>query len=292
MTTIYEVSDPFNPIIYKGTVIASNKSTVQEWTILDTEGCEHLFINNTLQSSKNDEVNYHETLVHSLMSGCKKIDNVLVLGGSEGCMAREILKWKVKKVTMVDWDESLITYFKGPGASWNSNSYDDPRVNVIIADALVWLKDCNMKFDCIFIDLFDPTKENYDDFHNILKMCKSCLSHGGGLSLNAGSINSKISSHILSLVKVLFCNKELAAIHCSVPSFKEDWAFLMILPKLWSMYINEIALPYTNYYNKSVLISSLIWNTKYPEFKNFWRAKKLTTAPASKILDCGVYYGC
>ena len=212
MTTIYEVSDPFNPIIYKGTVIASNKSAFQEWTILDTEDCEHLFINNTLQSSKNDEVNYHETLVHSLMSGCKKIDNVLVLGGSEGCMAREILKWKVSSVTQVDWDESLISYFKGPGATWNSNSYDDPRVNIIIADALVWLKNCNMKFDCIFIDLFDPTNDILNIFNSILKECNRCLSPGGGLSLNAGSINSKASSYVSLLVKSIFDTKDLRTI--------------------------------------------------------------------------------
>jgi spermidine synthase len=292
MTTIYEISDPINPIIYEGIQIASNKSTFQEWCILDTEGSEHLFINNTLQSAKIDEVIYHETLVHSLMNGYKKVNNVLILGGSEGCMVREVLKWPVSSVTQVDWDESLINYFKSHGASWNSNSYNDPRVNVIIADALLWLKNCTMKFDCIFIDLFDPNMDNYLDFYSILKECGRCLSPGGGLSLNGGSVNSKAATYISFLVKSIFDNKELAAVCVSVPSFKEDWVFLMVLPRLWSVYINETEVPDTKYYNKDILVRSLKWDDTYPEFKNFWMSKKLTGAAATKIVDCGVYYGC
>ena len=99
MNTIIEITNPFEPIEYKGTIIASKKSKLQEWCILDTEGSEHLFINNTLQSCKSDEVIYHETFVHSLMSGSKNISKVLILGGSEGCMAREVLKRGVSKVT-------------------------------------------------------------------------------------------------------------------------------------------------------------------------------------------------
>jgi spermidine synthase len=293
MNTIYEVSDPLNPIIYEGIQIASNKSAFQEWCILDTEGSEHLFINNTLQSSKADEVIYHESFVHSLMNGCKKTDKVLILGGSEGCMAREVLKWPVTSVTQVDWDNSLVSYFRGPGASWNSNSYNDPRVNVVVADAFLWLKSCREEFDCIFIDLFDPNMDNYHDFYNIIKECSRCLSSGGGLSLNAGSVNSKASKYISLLVGSLFGNKELAAIHCPVPSFKEDWTFLMALPKLWSVLINEKSLPQMIYYNKEVLIKSIQWNQDlYPEFYKFWMTEKLTRPATKIIVDFGEHYGC
>jgi len=293
MNTIYEVSDPINPIIYEGIQIASNKSAFQEWCILDTEGCEHLFINNTLQSSKADEHIYHETFVHSLMSGCRKKDNILILGGSEGCMAREVLKWPVNSITQIDWDSSLVSYFKGPGASWNSNSYNDKRVNVIVSDALLWLKSCQKTFDCIFIDLFDPNMDNYQDFYNIVKECGRCLSPGGGLSLNVGSVNYMASKYISLLIKNLFNNKDLAAVRCSVPSFKEDWVFLMVLPNLWSIIVNESKLPPTLYYNKDILIRSCKWDkTLYPEFYQFWIPKKLTAAAPKLTVEFGEHYGC
>jgi spermidine synthase len=292
MKIIYEISDPLNIIEYKGTEIISKTSTVQSWCILNTEGCEHLFINNTLQSSKADEHMYHETFVHSLMSGCKKKSNVLILGGSEGCMLREVLKWDVEKVTQVDWDETLITYFKGPGASWNSNSYDDPRVSVIISDAFEWLKSCTQTFDCIFIDLFDPTMISYHFIYSIIKECKKLLSPSGGLSVNAGSINSKASGYLSIFLKDLF-DKEFAALRCPVPSFKEDWVFLMILPKLWSCFILENDLPCTSYYNRTILIDLFRWEeTLYPALYNFSIPKKLTEQNYDLKVDIEDYYGC
>jgi spermidine synthase len=135
--------------------------------------------------------------------------------------------------------------------------------------------------------------DNYQDFYNIIKECSRCLSPGGGLSLNAGSVNSKASKYISMLLKNQFSNKELAAIHCSVPSFKEDWVFLMILPKLWSVNINEKIIPYMSYYNKDILIKSLVWNKYlYPEFIEFMMAKKLTVPHTKIIVDFGEQYGC
>lgn len=270
VSSVIELSDPFNPICYSGRLIASNHSPLQEWRIIDTndEG-EMLFINNIHQSSKNDEIQYHEMFVHSLMNGCRKPKNVLILGGSEGCMAREILKWNVDSVTQVDWDESLISHFKEAGASWNSNSYDDPRVKVVICEALEWLNACTEKFDCIFIDLFDPTSENCDFMNTIVNKCKKLLSDGGGLSVNAGAYSKLImgSDNFDGIVK------------CTVPSFKEDWTFLMILPKLWSVYVHEKSLPDLKYYNKELLIKSLV-------------PKKLTPPPSPIFIEVGSQYGC
>ena len=293
MKIIYEITDPLNPIKYTGEEIISNKSSLQEWCILDTEGSEHLFINNTLQSCKGDEVIYHESFVHSLMSGCRNPSNVLILGGSEGCMLREVLKWPVKKVTQVDWDETLISYFKTSGSSWNSNSYDDPRVNVVISDAFEWILKCNEKFDCIFIDLFDPTDEALNIMNILLKECNRCLSSSGAISMNAGSIKSKPTSQLALMVKEIFnCSKEYVAIHCPVPSFKDEWVFLMVVSRLWCINICENKLPEMTYYNRDLLLKSIRWDTEYSILKDFWIPKKLTDPPAPRILDISEYYGC
>jgi spermidine synthase len=152
MVVIIEKSDPNKPIEYTGSLLASGNS-VQQWSILKEEsGNELLFIDNQLQSSKDDEAIYHEFFVHSLMIGSKKGSKVLILGGSEGCMLREVLKWKdIESVVQVDWDESLTDYFKDKGSSWNNNSYADSRVSIVNDDALEWLKNCDTTFDCIFI---------------------------------------------------------------------------------------------------------------------------------------------
>jgi spermidine synthase len=293
MNTIIEITNPFEPIEYKGTIIASNKTELQEWCILDTEGSEHLFINNTLQSCKSDEVIYHETFVHSLMSGSKNISKVLILGGSEGCMIREVLKWNVKEIVQVDWDNTLIEYFKNEGSSWNSNSYNDPRVKIVISDAIEWIKSCDELFDCIFIDLFDPTFETLQTTENLINECKRCLSIGGSLSINAGSINSKATGLLASNMKNMFnVSNEFVAIWCPVPSFKEEWVFLMVVSKLWSVLIHETQMPDTKYYNKDKLIKCIKWDVNYPILNEYWKPKKLTNILPKKSLDLNIYYGC
>jgi len=88
-TTVCETSDPENHLEYTGTLLASNTNSLQSWKILDTkENGEMLFINDIHQSSKKDEYYYHEMFVHSLLFGIASPKTVLVLGGSEGCMAR------------------------------------------------------------------------------------------------------------------------------------------------------------------------------------------------------------
>jgi len=294
MKVVIEVTDPNNPIRYEGTEIISKVSEVQKWCILNTEGSEHLFINNTLQSSKADEMIYHEMFVHSLMSGCKNKSSVLILGGSEGCTLREVLKWNVDKVTQVDWDASLVSYFKGDGSSWNSNSYDDPRVTVVISDALEWLHKCNEKYDCILIDLFDPTDVSLGVIEEIIKDCKRCLNPWGSLSVNAGAARSKSANLLALSIKNIFTRgKEFAAVRCSVPSFKEDWVFLMVVSTLWSVIIHEAKLPEMKYYNRNNLLISLQWDKKeYPILNDFWKPKKLTTFGETRISDLKAYYGC
>jgi len=293
-TTLTEISDPLNPITYSGKVIASNNSPLQNWCILDTdEEGEILFINNTLQSCKNDEVQYHEMFVHSLMSGCKEPSSVLILGGSEGCMAREVLKWNVTKVTQVDWDETLISYFKNTGTSWNSNSYNDPRVTIVISEALKWLNDCTEKFDCIFIDLFDPTSEIMDFIKSILIQSKRILTSGGALSINAGSLSQKVCFKLSNIMKDIFDdNKLYGAVRCSVPSFKDDWVFLMGVSQLWSINIHEKCPSGVKYYNKERLIKSMAWDKENKALSEYCRSKKLTQNFTQKVLDIGVYNGC
>ena len=67
-----------------------------------------LFLDGVLQSTTKDEVIYHNALVHPLMSSLKSRKSILILGGGEGATAREVLRWPVESVTMVDYDQELV----------------------------------------------------------------------------------------------------------------------------------------------------------------------------------------
>ncbi|MDD4859442.1 MAG: hypothetical protein PHR56_04480, partial [Dehalococcoidales bacterium] len=67
-----------------------------------------LVLDNKIQSSETDEFIYHEGLVHPPMLAHPRPENVFVVGGGEGAILREILKYRtVKKAVMVDIDEEV-----------------------------------------------------------------------------------------------------------------------------------------------------------------------------------------
>ncbi len=120
-----------------------------------------LFLNGNLQFNSFDEYRYHEALVHPAMSAVEKDpERVLVLGGGDGLAVREILKYNsVKHITLVDLDPEMTSLASNSEllVELNKNALHDKRVEVINADAFVWLGNSDTKpFDVVIIDFPDP----------------------------------------------------------------------------------------------------------------------------------------
>jgi spermidine synthase len=120
-----------------------------------------LFLNGNLQFNSFDEYRYHEALVHPAFAAFEgEPRRVLVLGGGDGLAVREILKYpSVESVTLVDLDPLMTGLSKElPAlAELNRNAMDDPRVEVINADAFVWLDNVALpQFDIAIVDFPDP----------------------------------------------------------------------------------------------------------------------------------------
>ena len=322
MDTVIEISDPSAPRTFQGNLLAYVIQSVagggvQSWKVLDTEKHgQMLFIDNVHQSSLSDEHLYHETFVHGLMYGLLNPKKVLILGGSEGCLAREVLKWKsVEHITQVDWDKDLIDYFRGPGgAPWNGGVYEDPRVNVVIAEALSWLKENDEVYDAIFVDLLDPSDTTMGLLRAIMSEAKRHLSPtGGGISVNAGNVCPSVYTKACVLAEIMKLTYEEPRFHrvasrVNVPSFYGDWCFLMAVPKTWSSKIhsNADAPDSLRFFNTTELTRSTLWPSFYPDtLTTFWQRTEnevAAAAAAAKKLaeeanldftkDISEYYGC
>jgi spermidine synthase len=120
-----------------------------------------LFLNGNLQFSSTDEYRYHEALVHPAMMSSNQGSprRVLVMGGGDGLALREILKYpSVESVTLVDLDPEMTQLSRKfpPLAELNKRSFDDPRVQVINKDAMIWLEENVPPFDVAIVDFPDP----------------------------------------------------------------------------------------------------------------------------------------
>jgi len=118
-----------------------------------------LFLNGNLQFSSTDEYRYHEALVHPGMAVAGQRRRVLVLGGGDGLALREVLRHTdVEHVTLVDLDADMTMLSKRfiPLADLNKHSFDDPRVQVVNRDAMIWLEEGTDLFDAAIVDFPDP----------------------------------------------------------------------------------------------------------------------------------------
>lgn len=169
------------------------KTAKQEFTIANTVRFgEALFIDGSIQSTRADEGLYHTPLVHGsaafLGSGPR---NVLIVGGGEGCVARELLRYDtIECITQIDWDAELIDYFKmGDGRSWNGGAYDDERVRLIHDDVFeTRALDGGTKYDLIIVDLCDPEEGTIELLKSLIVRLLACLESDGVFMINGGIV--------------------------------------------------------------------------------------------------------
>jgi spermidine synthase len=145
--------------LYKDKVIYVEQSHYQKIVVTQWKKDYWLFINGQQQFSTYDEEKYHEPLVHPAMRLSNQRRAVLILGGGDGLALREVLKYKdVHGVTLVDIDPSMTAFAsRNPIlAKINQGAMQDKRVQIVNADAGVYLQKDDRIYNIIIIDLPDP----------------------------------------------------------------------------------------------------------------------------------------
>ncbi|MEZ5346413.1 MAG: polyamine aminopropyltransferase [Pyrinomonadaceae bacterium] len=147
--------------LFPDTIIYAKSSSYQRIIVTRGRTGFSLFLNGNLQFSSFDEYRYHEALVHpAMLSYQGQPKRVLVLGGGDGLAVREILKYKsVEKVTLVDLDPAItdLSHRLPVLAELNKRALEDKRVEVVNADAYVWLDgNKSAPFDVAILDFPDP----------------------------------------------------------------------------------------------------------------------------------------
>ncbi|MCF7616219.1 spermidine synthase [Bacillus sonorensis] len=115
-----------------------------------------LFLDGMVMTSEKDEFVYHEMVAHVPLFTHPNPEQVLVVGGGDGGVIREILKHpSVKKATLVDIDGKVIEYSKKflPAIA---GKLDDPRVEVKVGDGFMHIAESENEYDVIMVDSTEP----------------------------------------------------------------------------------------------------------------------------------------
>lgn len=138
-------------------------------------------LDGVVQTTEKDEFIYHEMMAHVPILSHGMAKRVLIIGGGDGAMLREVLKHdKVESITMVEIDEEVINMAKEYLPNHSAGAFEDPRANIVIADGMDYVRNTEQKFDVIISDSTDPIGPGEvlfsEDFY---AYCKKILTHDG-----------------------------------------------------------------------------------------------------------------
>ena len=133
-----------------------------------------------VQTTEADEFVYHEMLAHVPILAHGDVKRVLIIGGGDGGMAREVLKHPVDCVTQVEIDADVIEMAKTYLPNHSQGAFDDPRLKLVIDDGFAFLRNHQATYDVIIVDGTDPVGPGEvlfsEDFY---AHAKTRLSSGG-----------------------------------------------------------------------------------------------------------------
>ncbi len=177
---------------YKDKIIFSQQSKYQKITITRWKNHYWLYINGNQQLSTFDEVMYHEPLIHPIMSLHKIPQDILILGGGDGCAAREVLKYKsVKKIDLIDLDPMMtdLATTNEIFLEMNKKSMLNKKVNIKNTDGFNYLEHTDNYYDIIIIDLPDPKTVELARLYSLefYLLCRKHLRPNGLIITQAGS---------------------------------------------------------------------------------------------------------
>lgn len=156
----------------------SGESEYQRIDVFDSEEFgKFISLDGEIVFSEKDEFIYDEMVTHVPMAVHPHVKNVLIIGGGDGGVAKELLQYKsIESIDVVETDRMFVDvcreYFPEVACA-----LDDERVKIHYDDGLRFLRNKKVIYDLIINDSTDPfghteglfTKEFYGSCYNALK---------------------------------------------------------------------------------------------------------------------------
>ncbi|MBP0940535.1 polyamine aminopropyltransferase [Pseudomonas alliivorans] len=146
-------------------------------------------LDGVIQTTEADEFIYHEMLTHVPILAHGAAKRVLIIGGGDGGMLREVTKHStVEHITMVEIDGTVVEMCKEFLPTHSNGAFEDSRLNLVIDDGMRFVTTTEEKFDVIISDSTDPIGPGEVLFsENFYQACHRCLNEGGILVTQNGT---------------------------------------------------------------------------------------------------------
>ncbi|PYI06840.1 spermine synthase [Aspergillus sclerotiicarbonarius CBS 121057] len=160
-----------------------------------------LVLDNVIQCTERDEFSYQEMITHLAMNSHPNPKKVLVIGGGDGGVLREVVKHEtVEEAILCDIDEAVIRVSKKylPGMSIG---FQHPNVKVHVGDGFKFLEERKNEFDVIITDSSDPEGPAESLFQKpYFELLRDALREGGVITTQ-GSENQWLHLSLITDLK-------------------------------------------------------------------------------------------
>lgn len=180
-----------------------------------------LFLDGALQTTEADEFIYHEMLTHLPLLAHGAVRRVLIIGGGDGGMLEEVLKHRsVESVTLVEIDSGVIELSRAHLSAICGEAFDDPRLDLVIADGVEFVETTGDRFDLVIVDSTDPIGPGEVLFgERFYAGCRRVLAPGGVLVTQNGVpfLQPDELGNSIAILRGLF--REATCYLATVPSY-------------------------------------------------------------------------
>ncbi|MCK5213920.1 MAG: hypothetical protein KAR05_01020 [Candidatus Omnitrophica bacterium] len=153
------------------------------------------YINNDFRLSTNYEDIYYEYFAHiPIILNQSAPENALIIGGGDGCLLRELLKYSaVKQIVLLAPQGVLLDLAKDHAVlkQVNKGALQDPRVKVVRQDAFRYMIKEGSLFDAVYFDPPSPTEYGSSRGYSVelFQLAARKLKKGGFAVLRAPRTN-------------------------------------------------------------------------------------------------------
>lgn len=214
-------------------VLYHKKSRYQDLLVFDSETYGKVFVlDGVIQCTERDECSYQEMMAHIPLYAHPCPRKVLVIGGGDGGVLREIARHPcVTEIVLCELDQDVIDVSKRH-LPFMAAGFADPRVSVRIMDGAQFMRENEAAFDVIITDSSDPVGPAQALFEAPFYRAMHRSLRAGGIVCTQGEcvwLHGDLIRPLVDSIAPLFATVEYA--YCTIPSYPSGQIGFVIATK-------------------------------------------------------------
>lgn len=251
--------------------IITHKSKFQDIEIFENPRFgKILVLDGIIQTTEADEFFYHEMFTHTPMLAHGSVKKVLIIGGGDGGILREIVKYpSLEQAIMIEIDGDVVDLCDKYMPNLNNGAFNHKKAVVRIDDGINYVKTTTDKFDLIIVDSTDPVNVGEvlftDDFY---QNAKNCLNSGGIITTQSGvpflqkdellNIRNKLTKIFKNVVFYIVPVPSYIGGYMALSLASDNLEYHQYPLEVIKDRFNKVSLGDLNYYNPEVHVSSFM----------------------------------